>query len=257
MRLASTIDLARRAGRLERPDQRVDPVGDDHRHAGERQFQGHRARGGERRMGAAEGRELLLFALDDARPHRPVRGALAGSRPPGAAPPAARPRPARTRSLTSATVSPNGRISRAISLRRLPGSTSSTGRRAFASGGRSPGAGRSAVEPLDERMADIGAGRAAEVAVHRRLERQDREDMVDEAAPSAAPGRAARAQTAGRDIVDDRDRRIAAGARALPTRRLKPGMSMRTSTSGIGAITAAAVRRMRADEMRQARRSPP
>ena len=47
------------------------------------------------------------------------------------------------------------------------------------------------VEPLDHRMTRIGAGRAAETPMHRRLERQQRHHVIDVAAHAlgARPGR--------------------------------------------------------------------
>ena len=51
--------------------QRIGPVGDDHRRAGKRQFERHRAGRGKRGAGKLEGREFVVFAADDVRRHRP------------------------------------------------------------------------------------------------------------------------------------------------------------------------------------------
>src|SRR6516162_9515292 len=46
-----------------------------------------------------------------------------------------------------------------------------------------------ARQALDQRVADIAAGRTAQPGMHRRLEGQEREDMVDEAFDPARPPR--------------------------------------------------------------------
>src|SRR5580704_12710632 len=59
-------------------------------------------------------------------------------------------------------------------------------------------------DALDQRMANITARRTAELDVHRRLERQDGEDLIDisaHGARAAGPPRPDR----GRDVIEDRD----------------------------------------------------
>ena len=96
---------------------------------------------------------------------------------------------------------------------------------------RSPRRGRKLVEPLDQRMADIGRRRPAEAAVRLRLEGQEREDVVDIGAhrlrAARTPGPDGRA-----DVVDDRDRRRAWRAPARATRCVKSGLSMMTRSIG-------------------------
>ena len=98
-------------------------------------------------------------------------------------------------------------VIRRISPGRLPGRTSSTGgsarRRAASSA-----LGRSSFNLLDQRMSDIAAGRPAEPLVHLRLERQQREHVIDIGAHGARPARPPRPDRR-RDVVDDRDRRRA------------------------------------------------
>ena len=110
------------------------------------------------------------------------------------------------RSAISFSAAPKGSISRFSSFLRLPGRIRRFDRLAAIE--RRPLAGRRAqhVEPLDQRMPDIGAGRPAELAVHLRLKGQDGEDLVDEGRHAA---RAARTPDpdARRDVLDDRDRR--------------------------------------------------
>ena len=177
----------------------VDPVGDDHRHAGKRQFQRHGARGGERGMGAAEGGELL-----PPRRRRSVgltgqsRDAGRGSRRRGAATAGRTTSTGPTRSATSATVSPKRAISRRTSLRRLPGRTSRTGatpgveRRPLA-GGRA--AARRAARSADGRHRCVGGPPSR--AMHLRLERQDGEQVVDEPRHRRGARTARQAQTDG------------------------------------------------------------
>ena len=66
--------------------------------------------------------------------------------------------------------------------------------------------GRKSRQPLDQRMADIDAGRPAEPLMRRRLERQDREHVIDITAHGARPARPP-CPDRGRDVIDDRDRR--------------------------------------------------
>ena len=57
---------------------------------------------------------------------------------------------------------------------------------------------------LDQRMADIAARRTAELDIHRRLERQDGEHLIDisaHGAGAAGPPRPDR----GRDVIEDRN----------------------------------------------------
>ena len=108
---------------------------------------------------------------------------------------------------------PKSSISRRISDRRDPGSTttiggSATRRRA------SSAFGRNSSEALDQRMADIDAARAVEPHIGLGLERQEREHAIDIGAhrlrPARPPGPDARA-----DIIDDRQvrQRLAHAAR--------------------------------------------
>ena len=104
---------------------------------------------------------------------------------------------------TRPIASPKGAIRRRTSERRLPGSTrSSSGPSAI--GRRSPGAGRSAPHTLDQRVADIGAGRPAEAQVRGRLEGLERHHVVDigshRLGPPRPPGPDRR-----RDVVDHRE----------------------------------------------------
>ena len=72
--------------------------------------------------------------------------------------------------------------------------------------------GRSEPSLLDQGMADIAAGRPAQPAIGLRLERQQRQHVIDIAAHRARPARPPRPDRR-RDIVDDRNRGIA-GAHA-------------------------------------------
>ena len=140
----------------------VQAIGRDHRHAGERQFEGHGARRGQGGAGAAKRRPFLGRLNHDARRHGPVR-------PP---PPSWRQQCGTVGITTSIaptcaarrpSASPNIPGSRRISLERLPGSASTSGgsaSRRAASCGIGPQLG----DALDQRMADIGAGRTAELA---------------------------------------------------------------------------------------------
>ena len=60
------------------------------------------------------------------------------------------------------------------------------------------------ARPLDERMADIGAGRAAEPLVRLGLERQKREEMID-IGPHFARAARPPGPDAGADVIDDGD----------------------------------------------------
>ena len=108
-----------------------------------------------------------------------------------AAPSAARARTDRAFRRESRSPAPNTGSMRRISPRRLPGSTSTRGgspsRRALSSR-----LGRRSLGDLGQRMADIGAGRPAEPRMRRRLERQQRQHVIDVARASRAPARAAR-----------------------------------------------------------------
>ena len=143
------------------------------------------------------------------------------------------PRAGPTRSAISATVSPKGSISRLTSL--APAARQDEERSGSPGAERRPLARRRAqhVEPLDQRMADIGAGRTAEPPVDLRLERQDRQQLVDEAAPSGARGPAARPRPSAR-----RSRRSGSTAAPCRTRRadaeVEAGAVDETSTSGLG-----------------------
>ena len=93
------------------------------------------------------------------------------------------------------SAAPNSGISRATSERRDPGSTSTTGGLRVAAR-RLLRVGAQLGEPLDQRMADIDARRAAEPLVRGGLERQQRQHLVDIGLHlRARPGR--HAQTVG------------------------------------------------------------
>ena len=109
------------------------------------------------------------------------------------------------RVAASAAASPNTPAMRRISLARLPGSTSNSG----GSASRRPrilGVRAQMPGPFAQRMSDEGARRPVQSPHRRRLERQERQHMIDVSAHGA---RAARPPCPhGRThIVDDRDRR--------------------------------------------------
>ena len=92
---------------------------------------------------------------------------------------------------------------RRISFLRLPGSTSSIGV-PFMRRSASAALGRKLVNLLDQRMADIGAGRAAQLLVNVGLEWQQRQHVIDIAAHGARPARPPRPDRR-RDVIHDRD----------------------------------------------------
>ena len=71
-RFASTIECTLTRRRKLHGD-RIDLVGDHHRHAGDAELQRHGARSGERRARQLEGAELVLFAVEQGRRHRASR----------------------------------------------------------------------------------------------------------------------------------------------------------------------------------------
>ena len=138
-------------------------------------------------------------------------------------------------------------VSRAISLDRLPGRARSKA--------RSPSrrdvsrwAGPQLVQALDERVADIGAGRPAEAAMRLRLEGQQGEHMVEHRRASCARGRSATPRPRAR-----RSRRSAMTGRRRRT-RLADGMGEIRAVDGDQKIRRMR-RRWRRSSARPARRS--
>ena len=82
--------------------------------------------------------------------------------------------------------------------------------------------GRSFADLLDQRMADIAAGRPAELPMHAGLERQQRQHVVDVAAHRAGAARPP-GPDRGRDVVDDRDRSDRSDARSARPEACSPG----------------------------------
>ena len=176
-------------------------VGADQRHAGERELERDGARRGERRARAAEGGELLRFADDDARRARPSRGERAHL--------ALDMRQGRQNDVERARLALGGGDRRAEI-----GHQSRDHRAARAGQGEDDRRRRGAParlvsvrpqfgEPLDQRMADIDAVRAAEPRMRFRLERQQRQHAIDIGAHrrrAAGPPRPDRRA----DIVDHR-----------------------------------------------------
>ena len=143
---------------------------------------------------------------------------------------------------------PNGPIRRPTSEVRLPGSTTRTGRVRLQP---QPLGKRVRVERVrSSRAARSAGGRHRCRAARRarscacRLERQQRQHVIDIGAHLARPARPPRPH-AGRDIVDDGDLRRAL-ADALGDRMRELRASMMTTASGSAAMAASAVRRTRA-----------
>ena len=178
-----------------------DLVGADQRHAGERELERDGARGGERRARAAEGGELLALADDDSRRARPARGERAHV--------AFDMRQGRQNDLERARLALGGGDRRAEighQSRNHGAARAGQGedeRRRRGAPARLLGARPQFGEPLDQRMADIDAARAAEPRMRFRLERQQRQHAIDIGAhrprPARPPGPDRRA-----DVVDHR-----------------------------------------------------
>ena len=225
-----------------------DLVGHHHRHAGQRQFQGDGAGGRERRPRPAEGGVLGRLAVR--------RGA------PGASQASAR-RSIRARwrvtAGSTASIGPKRAVSRAsvgaedrhqpLDLGAARTRQDAQDRRPRPAGVGLGRAGPQLREPLDQRVADIGAGRAVQAPVRLRLERQQGQHVVDEGAhprrPPRPPGpdaRARRSRRSGRSGIRLRTREATAW--------VKPGLSMMTRTSGRASTTSRTVWRMRRSRVR-------
>ena len=122
------VDLAHLQDAVEqRLGQRVEAIGDRHRHPGQRQFERHGARGGQRRTARGEGVVFLRVpprrTIGRSRPVRDRRERLFR-------PPSRRSEPrrgtARRCDPSRSSASPNIGISRRTSPPRLPGNTAST-----------------------------------------------------------------------------------------------------------------------------------
>ena len=179
-----------------------DLVGADHRHAGERQLQRHRPRGGERGAGGAKGRELGGLADHDARLDRPACGARAHF--------ALHMRQGRQDDLERAAIArqqrQRARRNRPSAARSPSGASPAARRTSGGSAARrraSSAFGRNSREPLDQGMADIDAARAAEPRVRGRLERQQRQHAIDIGAHRLGAPRPPRPDRRA-DVVDDR-----------------------------------------------------
>ena len=141
---------------------------------------------------------------------------------------------------------------RRASRSRRCGCPASPARSADRRGGAAPrpSFGRSLRDLLDQRMADIAAGRPAELAMHVGLERQQRQHVVDVAAHRCARAPAARPTPTAR-----RSRRSGSSGSKRCTKRatqsVKAGLSMITSTCGRRASTARTVSHMWLQDARQ------
>ena len=185
----------------------VDLVGHHHRRAEQRQLQRHGAGGGERRARQLEGAELVLLAV--------AAGAAAPARPAAACSTSRRTEAtdghghlelAAALDAAGPACSPNGCIRRSdLRACGCPAAPAAAACRPAAAGVAARGAGSSACDPrppLDQRMADVGAGRPAEALVRVRLERQQRQHVIDILAHLARTTRPPRPH-AGRHVVDD------------------------------------------------------
>ena len=194
---AARTTLMRFSADLNSLTERIDAVGDDHRHAGKRQFQRHRAGGGERRMRRAGRRRT-------SRP-RPRRSAACTGQP------AVPRRDLRRRSAATAGSSDvqrpvlgNDARHRLAEDVEQPLDLAVAAARQDEEVGRSPApsgdvrrrAGRRRSSCSMQRVADIGARRAAEPPMHGRLERQEASTWSTKPRhPRRPPGR--HAQTVG------------------------------------------------------------
>ena len=218
---------------------RTGPIGRDHRHAGERQLERHRARFGERRTGDPERRPLFLLADHHPRLHRP-------------APPA----PAVTASCRCGMV---GRTSfegaslphaAAQRLRRIPPYDARSRCGDFRAAPEEPAAARpaavvppgwaAAADLFGQGMTDIAAGRPAQPAIFLRFERQQGQHVIDIGAHRACPAGPPRPDR-GRHVIDDRDRGIA-GPNASCHPMGEVGAVDDHEDIGRGSATASAVR---------------
>ena len=172
----------------------TDAIGRDSRHAGEREFERHRAGRRQRRARDPERRPFLAGSTTmrgcTAQPAVPARP---GRRDAG---PSAARAPRRQRACaTISIVAPKIR-EQAPHLAAAAAGQHQKDRRIGIAAARLLGVGPQLADVLDQRMADIGAGRSAEPRMHGRLERQEREHMIDIGAHRARPpGR--QAQTEG------------------------------------------------------------
>ena len=169
----------------------ADPIGRDHRHPGQRQFQRHGAGFGQRRMRDPERRPLVRLR----RPRSAAAPASSSRRrgpPPrrcgmvgrtGSNADALRPQPAERR----AEHRHDGAGSRCGGFPAAPAAPAAAASRRVCSLGSGPQRG----DLLDQGMTDIAAGRPAQPAIGLRLERQQRQHMVDISGASRAPGPAA------------------------------------------------------------------
>ena len=169
---------------------RAGPIGRDHRHPREREFERHGAGFGQRRVGDPECRALVLL-----RRPRPAARPASSSRPRG---PSARKCGMVGRTGSNAMPSARSRPSVAPKTAMMMPDLAAAASRQHQQNRRLPvpalllgGSGPQRGDLLDQGMTDIAAGRPAQPAVLLRFERQQGQDMVDITAALRAPGPAA------------------------------------------------------------------
>ena len=193
---------------------RADPVGRDHRHAGERKLQRHGAGFGERGVGDPERRPLFLLADHDPR-----------LRPASLCTPFAdrllQMRHGRQDQFErhALGLQPAQRLAEyrhvVPDLAAAASRQHQQNRRRLVPALLLVGVGPQRGDLLGQGMADIAAGRPAQPAIGLRFERQQRQHMIDIDAHRARPAGPPRPDR-GRDVVDDRDRGIAGADASVP-----------------------------------------
>ena len=192
-----------RATRATISSMNVTAIGGDRRHAGKRQFERHRAGCGERRPRGSGTRPISPPARRRCAARPASRQRRRGRAAEDAASSAARAPSARPGARTRAMAAPKMREQPA-DLARAAARQDQDKRRIGTPAPRLVGVRTQIGQALDQRMADIDAGRAAEPPMRRRLERQDRQHAIDIGAHGArAPGPPGPDRR--RHVVDDRN----------------------------------------------------